>query len=91
MVRDPLVEVGLPCIEPDGLPLGPSGPHVRRGDENRQQQLDRPPGGTLSRRRDPRLCLGVGRLPMPQDDLESKRGEDEDGIRLITVVPKTRK
>jgi hypothetical protein len=34
-------------------------------------------GGTPSGRRDPRLCLGIGRPPkMPPDNVESKRGED---------------
>ena len=35
----------------------------------------RPPGGTPSGRRDPRVCLGIGRPPnTPLDDVESKRG-----------------
>jgi hypothetical protein len=34
-------------------------------------------GGTSSRRRDPRVCLGVGRPPKTSpDDVETKRGED---------------
>jgi hypothetical protein len=35
------------------------------------------PGGTLSGRRDPRVCLSVGRPPKtPLVDVEPKRGED---------------
>jgi hypothetical protein len=35
------------------------------------------PGGTSSGRRDPRVCLGVGRPPKtPLVDVELKKGED---------------
>jgi hypothetical protein len=35
------------------------------------------PGGTLSRRRDPRVCHEIGRSPKtPLYDVESKIGED---------------
>jgi hypothetical protein len=35
------------------------------------------PGGTLSRRRDPTVCLGIDRLPKtPLVDIEPKGGED---------------
>jgi hypothetical protein len=52
-------------------------------------------GGNPSGRRDPRVCLGVGRPPkMPLVDVESKRGEDlwykkaKLWLLLVTEPPK---
>jgi hypothetical protein len=53
-VRDLGQEWSFLCVKPDG-------PHVRRGDNVRLQHLDLNPGGTLSERRDPRVCLGIDR------------------------------
>jgi hypothetical protein len=46
-----------------------------------------PSGGTLSRRRNPRVCLGIDIPPKtPLDDIESKRGEDGYGRRLLSLL-----
>jgi hypothetical protein len=59
------------------LPDEPDGPRVRRGGGVRRQRLISLPGGPPSGRRDPRLCLGIGRPPKtPLIDVEPKRGED---------------
>jgi hypothetical protein len=53
---------------------------VRDGTEGRllrSRPRSRQTEGTPSGRRDPRVCLGVGRPPkMPLVDVEPKRGED---------------
>jgi hypothetical protein len=50
---------------------------VRRRDGVRQQHLDLAPGRDYVGRRDPRVCLGIGRPPKtPLNDVESERGED---------------
>jgi hypothetical protein len=53
---------------------------VRDGAEGRLlriRPISRLPGGTLSGRRHPRVCLGIGRPhKTPLFDVEPKRGED---------------
>jgi hypothetical protein len=53
---------------------------VRNGAKSRilrSRPRSRLPGGTPSERRDPRVCISVGRPPkMPVVDIEPKRGED---------------
>jgi hypothetical protein len=50
---------------------------VLRGDEVHQQYLDLAPERDPSGRRDPRVCLGIGRPPKtPLNDVEQERGED---------------
>jgi hypothetical protein len=59
------------------LPDEPDGPRVRRDGGVRRQRLNLAPGGTSSGRRDPRLCLGIGRTPKtPLIDVEPKKDED---------------
>jgi hypothetical protein len=59
------------------LPDEPDGPRVRRGDEICQQHLDLAPRRDTVRRRDPRVCLRIGRPPKtPLNEVEPERGED---------------
>ena len=75
----------LLLVRPNGSRLGlersaPEARTVRSGAKGlllRSRPRSRLPGGTPLGRRDPRVCLGVGRPPKtPLVDVEPKRGED---------------
>jgi hypothetical protein len=76
-----VVGLGLPCVEPDDMRLVVGRSVRAQGRGCSPTTPDLTLKGTLSGRRDPKVCLGVSRPPKtPLDDVESKRGEDGDEI-----------
>jgi hypothetical protein len=86
-VCNPTVRAGLLyVVEPDGSPMH----RVRRRSSTTPES--RLLGGTPLGRRDPRVCLGVDRLPKTHpDDVELKICEDGDEECYITTTRSARK
>jgi hypothetical protein len=75
-VRDAAAGASLLCVEPDGR-------RVRSAAAVINSTWILLPGGIPSGRRDPRVCLVVGRSSKrPPDDVDSKRDENRDARRL---------